>query len=176
VSARAARGVAGARCGSPALALLVLALAFALAVPALAADAPAAASAKAADDGAAALEQPTMRDDRDVLDSSEKWLRLIDRGQYGAAWDVSAAFLKGQVTRPQWVKGIGDARKPFGVLKARKPDRFARSHQMPGAPDGDYAIAQFESDFTNGKHATEQITWMLEPDGGIWRVSGYYIR
>ena len=168
----------------------VVAVLFALALPAFAADTPAPAATPSASTGASAAPalkagaatsdderiQPTVGDDRDVIQSSEKWLKLLDRGQLGPAWDISAKHLKAQVTRAEWVKGIGEARKPFGKLKARRSDRFARAHQMPGAPDGDYAIVQFETDFANGKHATEQITWMLEPDGGIWRVSGYYIR
>lgn len=184
VRARAAagsRGIARARA-------VLLAAAAALALPALAADAPprapaaASSAAGAAARGAAvaapedAREQPTLKDDRDVIEASEKWLRLLDRGELGAAWDVSAALLHDQVTRANWIKGIGEARKPFGKLKLRHRDRFARAHQLPGAPEGDYAIVQFASEFANGKHATEQLTWTLEADGGIWRVSGYYIR
>jgi hypothetical protein len=164
------------------------ACALARAAPAVAAVAPPGAAASVAPANAAAAprpaavapgdarEQPTLKDDRDVIEASEKWLKLLDRGQLGAAWDISARRLQAQVTRPTWIKGIGEARKPFGKLKARNRDRFARAHEMPGAPDGDYAIVQFVSEFANGKRATEQITWTLEPDGGIWRVSGYYIR
>ena len=155
------------------LALLALAV---LALPAAAAGAPGALAAPAPGAAAGTPEQPTLGDDRDVIEASEKWLRLLDRGQMGAAWDASAKSLQDQVSRVEWVKGIGAARKPFGTLKARKRDRFARAHEMPGGPDGDYAIVQFVSEFENGKRATEQLIWMLQPDGGIWRVSGYYIR
>jgi len=159
------------------LALLALVV---LALPVAAADAPATAPAasSATEPGAtgATPEQPTLGDDRDVIEASEKWLRLLDRGQTGAAWDASAKSLQDHVSRAEWVKGIGAARKPFGTLKARKRDRFARAHEMPGGPEGDYAIVQFVSEFANGKRATEQLIWMLQPDDGIWRVSGYHIR
>lgn len=167
------------------VALLALAV---LALPVVAAGAPtpaappsppagrAASQARAPAATAGTSEQPTLGDDRDVIEASEKWLRLLDRGQMGAAWDASAKSLQDQVSRAEWVKGIGAARKPFGTLKARKRDRFARAHQMPGGPEGDYAIVQFVSEFDNGQRATEQLIWMLQPDGGIWRVSGYHIR
>lgn len=46
---------------------------------------------------------------------------------------------------------------------------------LPGAPDGEYVVVQFETSFTNKKAAAETVTPMLENDGQ-WRVSGYYIK
>ena len=57
----------------------------------------------------------------------------------------------------------------------RFSDCFERSHQLPGAPEGDYSIIEFQTEFANGKKATEQVIWMLEKDD-VWRVSGYFIR
>jgi hypothetical protein len=45
---------------------------------------------------------------------------------------------------------------------------------LPGAPDGEYVVIQFESSFEKKKSAVETVTPMLEKDGK-WRVSGYYI-
>ena len=119
--------------------------------------------------------QPTLGDDKDTIAATQKWLALLDAGKMGAAWDVSSAHLKSVVTRQKWVSGIGSARKPFGKIVSRKPEKFARAHSLPGAPDGDYSIVEFESVFANGKRAAEQVIWMLE-GGDVWRVSGYYIR
>ncbi|HEY1328123.1 MAG TPA: DUF4019 domain-containing protein [Casimicrobiaceae bacterium] len=118
--------------------------------------------------------QPTLGDDKAVIAASEKWLRLLDDGKLGAAWDLSAALLKSSVTRAKWISGIRDARKPFGKVQTRTADKFARAHQMPGAPDGDYVLVAFQTTFANGKRAEEQITWQLDEE--TWRVSGYYIR
>jgi len=139
--------------------------------------APATSSGAAAADPEATREVPTVRDDSEVLAASEKWLAMIDTGKLGTAWDVSAKLLQQVVTRDDWIKGSGEARKPYGKLATRMRERFARTHKIPGAPDGDYAIIEFVATFANGTRATEQITWTLEPDGdGVWRVSGYYIR
>ncbi len=46
---------------------------------------------------------------------------------------------------------------------------------MPGAPDGDYSIIEFDTEFENGKRASEQIIWMLG-EREVWSVSGYFIR
>ena len=122
--------------------------------------------------------QPTRAEDKDVIEASQKWLKLIDGGHYGDAWDGGAAPLKSAVTRKGFVAGIGEARKPYGKVAARKPGRFARAHDLPGGPQGDYALVSFETRFANGKTAEEQVIWLLEADrsGDNWRVSGYFIR
>jgi hypothetical protein len=120
-------------------------------------------------------EQPTLGDDKDTIEAAQKWLALLDAGKVGAAWDVSSAHLKSVVTRQKWVTEITKARKPLGKLRTRKAEKFARAHSLPGAPDGDYSIVEFESVYANGKQATEQVIWMFEADS-IWRVSGYFVR
>jgi hypothetical protein len=119
--------------------------------------------------------QPTSGDDKDTIEASKKWLALLDTGKTGTAWDASSAYLKSVVTRQKWIAGITSARKPFGKIDKRTATKFARSHSMPGAPDGDYSIIEFESVFANGKRASEQLIWTLG-DGDVWSVSGYFIR
>jgi Protein of unknown function (DUF4019) len=119
--------------------------------------------------------QPTMRDDKETIAASEKWLALLDTDKAGQAWDASSQLLKSQVTRKKWIAGIADMRKPFGKLASRTGEKFARTHSLPGAPEGDYSIIEFTSKFANGKTAQEQLIWTLET-GDIWRVSGYFIR
>ena len=119
--------------------------------------------------------QPTLGDDREAVAAAEKWLVMIDAGQHGAAWDVASPHLKSVVTRADWIKGMREARKPFGKFISRSPTKFARSHELPGMPEGDYSIIEFASVFANRKPVTEQMTWALG-DGDVWRVAGYYIR
>ena len=76
--------------------------------------------------------QPTAGDDKETIGAAYKWLTLLDGGKAGAAWDVASAHLKSVVTRKKWVEGIVEMRKPFGKPDARKAEKFARSHQLPG--------------------------------------------
>ena len=46
---------------------------------------------------------------------------------------------------------------------------------LPGAPDGEYVVIQFEASFGNKRASVETVTPMLDKDGQ-WRVSGYYIK
>jgi hypothetical protein len=124
---------------------------------------------------AADAAQPTPRDDKETIEASTKWLALLDSGKTGAAWDVGSPYLKSVVTRAKWIDGITSARKPYGEFVKRTPTKFARSHSMPGAPDGDYSIIEFETEFAYGKRASEHIIWMLG-EREVWSVSGYFIR
>jgi hypothetical protein len=141
----------------------------------------AATPAAAAKSGAAKAEdtdprnQPTLTDDKDVIEASEKWLGLIDAARYGTAYDLGGKGLKSAAKRKEFVDGMAGMRKPFGKLVMRKPAQFARAHSMPGGPDGDYALVSFDTRFVNGKSAQEQVIWFLEPDA-VWRVTGYFIR
>jgi len=103
------------------------------------------------------------------------WLALTDDGQYSESWEAAASLFKAAVTKADWEKAVKSARSPLGALKSRrlKSATFARS--LPGAPDGEYVVIQFDAQFENKAAAIETVTPMREKDGS-WRVSGYYIK
>jgi hypothetical protein len=47
--------------------------------------------------------------------------------------------------------------------------------QLPGAPDGEYVVLQYDTSFEHKKTAIETVTPVMDKDGK-WRVSGYYIK
>jgi Protein of unknown function (DUF4019) len=103
------------------------------------------------------------------------WLALVDGGKYAESWDSSAALFKAAMTRPEWERALKSARSPLGALKARTLKAATFSRSLPGAPDGEYVVLQFDAQFVNKAAAIETVTPMREKDG-FWRVSGYYIR
>lgn len=107
--------------------------------------------------------------------AAEAWLKLVDDGQYDASWDQSADYVKGVVKKEQWAQSMQGARQPLGALLSRKVTSSSYRTTLPGAPDGQYVVIQFETSFANKKEAVETVTPMLQEDGK-WYVSGYYIR
>jgi predicted SnoaL-like aldol condensation-catalyzing enzyme len=63
----------------------------------------------------------------------------------------------------------------MGNLKLRNVTSATYTTALPGAPDGEYVVVQFQTRFTKKKTAIETVTPMKDPDG-IWRVSGYFIK
>jgi uncharacterized protein DUF4019 len=118
-------------------------------------------------------------DDRDSIvqgqAAAKKWLALTDNASYGPSWDEAASLFKGAVTKADWEKMIRGVRAPLGALKSRKVKSATFTRTLPGAPDGEYVVIQFESQFENKNAAIETVTPMRDKDG-TWRVSGYFIK
>ena len=113
--------------------------------------------------------------ERAAIDAAKDWLSLVDNGDYGASWDTAAEFFKAAVPREQWMMTMESSRRPFGKNLSRKLISKNYSKTMPGAPDGEYVVIQFEASFDNKASAVETITPMLDKDGK-WRVSGYFMK
>lgn len=107
--------------------------------------------------------------------AAKGWLALTDSGKYGESWDGAASYFKAVVSKPDWEKTLTGVRSPQGAIKARKVKSATFTRSLPGAPDGEYVVIQFESQFENMAAAIETVTPMHEKDG-TWRVSGYFIR
>jgi len=48
------------------------------------------------------------------------------------------------------------------------------TRQIPGAPDGDYALLEFRTSFAKKTNSRETVTLEREADD-TWRVIGYFI-
>ena len=110
-----------------------------------------------------------------AIDAAKAWLSLVDGEKYAESWEASAQYFKGAVKKEQWLQAMQSGRKPFGknISRELKSKRYRTA--LPGAPDGEYVIIQFNASFENKKVALETITPMLDKDG-LWRVSGYYMK
>jgi len=107
--------------------------------------------------------------------AAEKWLTMIDEGNYAESWKEAADYFKSAVSREQWAQSLQAVRQPLGKIISRKVKDAIYLTTMPGAPDGEYFVIRFDTSFQNKKSAVETVTPMLDKDGR-WRVSGYYIK
>ena len=110
-----------------------------------------------------------------AVTASGAWLSLVDEGNYAESWNQASALFKGAVTKHRWQQSLKAARAPLGKLMVRKLKSKQYTKTLPGAPDGEYIVIQYETTFENKKSAVETVTPMLDKDGK-WRVSGYYIK
>ena len=110
-----------------------------------------------------------------AVKAADEWLALVDQGEYGESWQEAATLFKSAVTVEQWEQALNASRRPLGDLKSRELKGAEYMTSLPGAPDGEYVVIQFDTSFTNKKVAVETVTPMKDEDG-IWRVSGYYVK
>ncbi len=122
-----------------------------------------------------ATTQATQKVEQLAQKSAEAWLTLIDSGKYAESWDEASQMFKGAVTKDQWASTVKGARVPLGAVQSRKFKSATYTKTLPGAPDGEYVVIQYDTSFANKQSAVETITPMLDKDGK-WRVSGYYIK
>ncbi len=110
-----------------------------------------------------------------ALASAGDWLSLVDQGKYSESWDQAAEYFRNAVTKEQWSASLKAVRPPLGKVISRKVKGKQYARALPGAPDGEYVVIQYETQFENKKSATETVTPMLDKDGK-WKVSGYFIK
>jgi hypothetical protein len=107
--------------------------------------------------------------------SAESWLALVDSGKYGDSWQEAAQMFKAAVTKEKWQSLVQPVRDPLGKMLSRKLKSAMYTKTLPGAPDGEYVVIQYDTSFEHKQSALETITPMLDKDGK-WRVSGYYMK
>ena len=110
-----------------------------------------------------------------ALSAAETWLTLVEDQKYGESWDEAAKVFKEAIPRENWIQTMQSVRKPLGKTLNRELKTSTYRTTLPGAPDGEYVVIQFETSFENKKSAIETITPALDKEGK-WRVSGYYIK
>jgi len=124
------------------------------------------------------LFQPVTADqaaEKEAFKAANFWLALVDAGSYEKSWERAADYFKDAVQEEQWVASLTAIRKPLGktIYRTLKYKKYTTA--LPGVPDGEYVVLQFETSFQNKKFAMETVTPMRDRDGK-WRVSGYYIK
>ncbi len=108
-------------------------------------------------------------------EAADRWLLLVDEGRYPESWKEASAYFQGAVSEALWTQTMSGQRKPLGKVLSRKRVSAVFYTSLPGAPDGEYVVIQYETSFEHKQSAVETVTPMREPDGS-WRVSGYYVR
>ncbi len=121
-------------------------------------------------------------EEQDAINAAEKWLVQVDAGRGADAWAMASASFKSSVDREKWRVGLAELRKPFGNMESRKAAKIAHVGEVAagttgprGLTPGSQVTILFETRFTGGKAADEEVMLVRENDS-IWRVAGYFIR
>ena len=106
---------------------------------------------------------------------AEMWLALVDEGKFEQSWDESASMFKNSVSKEQWVETMRINRPPFGKVLQRNIKTKSYETNVPGKPDREHVVIQYQTKFENKAVGIETITPAKESDG-IWRIWGYFIK
>jgi len=79
-------------------------------------------------------------------------------------------YFRKYVSEDQWKISLGRHRKPLGKVLSMKVINSTYYTALPGAPDGQYVVIQFETSFENKHNAVETVT----PNDGVEQpVAGF---
>ena len=119
--------------------------------------------------------EPTAKVEEMARQVIADWLEILDSGDYAKSWRETATLLRGAVPQKKFEESVGAVLGPLGrpVYRELKGWKFVTT--IPGSPDGEYVIVQYDSEFENKKSAVETVTAMKDADGQ-WRVAGDFIR
>ena len=118
---------------------------------------------------------PKSAAEKAATSAAQAWLALIDGGNYAKSWQEASDFFQGAVTQKVWENAMESARKPLGKLVSREVKTTKSVTALPGAPEGQYVVMQFDTSFASKKSAIETVTFKLEKDGK-WKDTGYFIK
>ena len=107
--------------------------------------------------------------------AARAWLALADSTDAAGTWAAAASLFQDAVPEDVWARSLQAARAPLGSVVARALRNAHAVSELPGAPDGEYVVLEFDTQFERKHAAVETVTPMRDRDG-TWRVSGYYIR
>jgi len=109
----------------------------------------------------------------EVINRAKSWLVLIDNGQYQQSWQQTDSLFKQAMPQSNWSDVLKQVRVPLGKVILRKNLSLMKYDSLPGTPDGEYVIIQFQSQFMNKEQAVETIS--LSKNSGQWQPLGYFI-
>jgi hypothetical protein len=106
--------------------------------------------------------------------AAQGWLLLLDRKDWGRAWETSSSVFRQTVPLPTWMDGIPKVRAELGAFVERSPAESAYKTTLAGRPDGEYVTVIFLSKFD--KRELQEVVTTVRDTDGKWRVTGYSTR
>ena len=108
------------------------------------------------------------------LNAATEWINLIDSRRWDDSWNAAGTIFKSRMPKAKWIATIRPVREPLGVVSSRSVTNVTQATSLPGVPDGQYEVVQYETTFARKKDATETVVLSHEESG--WKVDGYFIR
>ena len=107
--------------------------------------------------------------------ATRDWLKKLDASDYLGTWEGAASMFKTAVSAQAWQQALQSVRAPLGAVRSRTDKSATFTRSLPGVPDGQYVVIQFDTTFENKAKTVETVTVALDRDGA-WRVAGYFIK
>ena len=109
----------------------------------------------------------------DAATTAQKWVGIVDSGDFVQAYNKSAAFVKTATDAEHWVGAVIAKRNTLGEVVKRSEGSASEVSAPEGAPAGTYTEVQFTTDFEKKSGVVEKVT-MVQTEAG-WQSAGYSV-
>lgn len=106
----------------------------------------------------------------EAREAADAWLALFDANDIEATYDTAAEAFKTQVELQDWEAQAAQVKQAVGELDGRTYMETTYADELPQAPEGDYMIVQYETQYAN-LNVTEYV--ILVQEGDTWRMVGF---
>jgi uncharacterized protein DUF4019 len=104
-----------------------------------------------------------------VISDSQKWLALIDDGDFQGSWNNLSQLAKSLLRWEEYRQVAADFRSKHGGVYERVLKRVWYTSDWPHSPEGDYLGVEYESRMRFDKDRVREFT-VLAYEDGEWRV------
>ena len=103
------------------------------------------------------------------------FLAAVDAENWDESWQIAGAYFQSSVSQSDWTKAVEPVRAPLGAVEERRLATEQVASTLPGMPEGDYTVLQYQTVFAQRDMiATETVIMMNGPDGP--EIIGYFVR
>jgi len=106
--------------------------------------------------------------------AAKAWLNLVDSKNWDQSWASAGTIFKAQMPTAAWTSANQKFREPLGAVSSRVLLRITKMSSLPNAPDGEYEILMFQTNFATKSGATEILFLAHEASG--WKVENYGVQ
>jgi DNA-binding CsgD family transcriptional regulator len=122
-----------------------------------------------------AKDEATSTDGAVSLPNARIFLAAVDLGDWQESWNAAGPYFQSQASAEEWSAMVEPVRGPLGQTETRRLVTVQRASTLPGAPDGEYEVLQFQTKFANRELIATETVIMLQ-FRGEYGVAGYFIR
>jgi hypothetical protein len=79
--------------------------------------------------------------------AAQKWLALIDAGNYADSWKEAAGYFRAAVNQEKWEQSLQAVRTPLGEIISRKVKSKSYQTSVPGHPMESMLLSSFQHHF-----------------------------
>ena len=106
----------------------------------------------------------------------DAWMKLLDAGKYGDAWEQFDDDFKKSSPKDDWCKQVNAIRTALGPVVSRSIDhgKFKQKIDDRAKDFGQFVTVDYDTVFERQPNGIEQFTAMRAKDG-TWHPRGYYL-